>query len=317
MKRLLLLFAVASLYASGPGTSLRKDNELPLLWLTGPLLTPSALTIPPATFNFEPYFFYNGDRSSASGPQRTRASVCNMNFQFPIQFGLNEWMDLTLSPQFYINYEGLQDAWRFGDFYSSFSFQLAEENHKTGMPAIRFIIGELFPTGQYQNFDIFKLGTDAAGGGSFVTSFKLVTSRAWHIASDHYIDLRGALFYQLCSPVTVHGISSYGGDPTTLGKVYPGNIFTTLLSMEFTFTKHWAFACDVASVLGGKSPFHGDSIAPVGSNRIYYSLSFAPAIEYNFSKRVGLIGGVWVSAYNYNTPRFLSGVLALNWTGQL
>jgi hypothetical protein len=40
--------------------------------------------------------------------------------------------------------------------------------------------------------------------------------------------------------------------------------------------------------------------------------SVAPAIEYNWSKNVGLIVGSWFSFAGRNSVRFISGVAALN-----
>ncbi len=42
------------------------------------------------------------------------------------------------------------------------------------------------------------------------------------------------------------------------------------------------------------------------------SFSLAPALEYNWSANIGLIGGVWFTVGGRNTSRFVSGVLAFN-----
>ena len=44
-------------------------------------------------------------------------------------------------------------------------------------------------------------------------------------------------------------------------------------------------------------------------------LTLAPAIEYVFSKRVGVIGGVWYTVRTQNSPAFYSPILGIsaNW----
>jgi hypothetical protein len=45
---------------------------------------------------------------------------------------------------------------------------------------------------------------------------------------------------------------------------------------------------------------------------IQYSL--APAIEYNWSEKLGLIAGCWLTIAGKNSRKFTSGVIALNYS---
>lgn len=49
----------------------------------------------------------------------------------------------------------------------------------------------------------------------------------------------------------------------------------------------------------------------IGNGNLY-ELSLAPAIEYNFSENIGIIGGCWFTVEGANTPYFFSSVIQLD-----
>lgn len=51
----------------------------------------------------------------------------------------------------------------------------------------------------------------------------------------------------------------------------------------------------------------------IGNGHLY-SLSLAPALEYNLTENIGLIGGCWFTLEGRNVPSFFSGVLQFNLT---
>jgi len=288
--------------------------ETPIV-LTGPLLTPSATSIPPGHVNIEPYIYFNdtiGFYHNHFHLHRFPQPLESINIQIPTQIGLNSFMDLYLSPQFFFNYVGDEDSWKFGDFDLGLDIQLVWEDNKRGIPAIKFFYDITLPTGSYQNLKLNKLNTDSSGGGSFVSTFGLVTSYLWRFKDPYSLSFRMSTFYSVPTNVTVHGINSYGGDISTDGRVFPGDVAHLVLGLEYTITKCWALALDVANTAALKTRFEGTTIAPVGNNDVTYVLSLAPAIEYNYSAAIGLIGGVWFSVYGINGFDFINGVIALN-----
>ena len=91
-----------------------------------------------------------------------------------------------------------------------------------------------------------------------------------------------------------------------------GTNFAALLGLELTLAKHWALALDIASTHTLKTRFKGVTKDAVGNHKLGYSLSLAPAIEYNFNGNIGIIAGVWLTAFGDNTPDFINGVVAIN-----
>ena len=300
---------------SGKKGVLKAEESLETPWLTGPLLTPSGDTVPKGHFNFEPYIFSNNNTGFFNNHWHLHSNIettHNINFQMLTQIGLTQCMDFSINPQFFFNWEGSQDEWLPGDFGIELSVQLTRETPGSWMPAIKFSIAETLPTGQYQNLVMKKLGTDAGGGGSWGTLFKFVCTKLWHFSGHHFLAARLSGGTQLFSNVKVNGANAYGGDSSTKGVVHPGVAVPFYLGLEYTMTRHWALALDLVSIYTAPTRFKGTTLCPVGNKTHSYTLSIAPAIEYNFNFNVGLIAGIWTTLVGRNTYNFINGVVAVN-----
>ncbi len=285
-------------------------------FLTGPLLAPSAYTIPYAHINLEPYVFVNNNIGYYNNHwhiQKFSAPQDNINFQYLVQCGLSSFMDFSFIPQIFYNYTSRKKSVRYGDFTALVGFQLYRSRFDSWWPSFKFEIGETFPTGRYDGLDELNLGTDIGGGGAYGTLFKLVATELWYFGGHHFLSLRMSNGILVFSDVRVRGLNAYGGDSTTNGTVKPGLAFNSVTGAEFTLTKHWALAIDMDFTWTAPTKFSGSTLAFVGRSETSYLLSFAPAIEYNFNANVGLIGGVWFSAIGDNSLDFMNGIFALNW----
>jgi hypothetical protein len=138
-----------------------------------------------------------------------------------------------------------------------------------------------------------------------------VASKLWRLSGLRYFEARLYTGYQIGTPVSVQGLSVYKGDATTDGVAYPGNFFFADLAFECTLSQNWAFACDLYYQHRNRSRFSGETSLPVGlPSSAQFSL--APALEYNWSKSVGAIGGIWFSAVGRNNPQFINGIFSIN-----
>lgn len=285
-------------------------------FLTGPLLCPSGHTIPYAHINLEPYLFFANNIGYFSNHwhiHRFSEPQDSINFQYLIQCGISEKMDFSLIPQLFYHYTGKAKEVRYGDFAVAAAYQLYTSRYDSWFPTTKIELVQLFPTGEYDGLDVLKLGTDAGGGGSYASNIKLVSTDLWYFGNHHFLALRLSNSVTFFTNVRVDGANSYGGDDTTSGIVKPGWAYEIILGAEYTLTKHWALALDIDFVTTAATKFEGTTLAPVGRSYRSELLSFAPALEYNFNPNVGLIGGVWVSAYGKGSLDFVTGILALNW----
>lgn len=284
-------------------------------WFTGPLLAPSAHTLPPKHVNVEPYVYfttiqgaYNEKGDFVSAPH-----FYSLLEQTPIQIGINNFMDCQLIPQIFYQFTRGERSTQTGDLPISVAFQILNEQVGRRIPAIKLSFKAVIPFGKFENLNPTKLGTDGVGRGSWLPGIGLNLSRIYQLPNGHFFAPRISLNYRASEPVRVHGLNVYGGGPDTLGTVYPGNSFSCDFAFEYTLTKQFVFALDVLYEHNNKTRFSGNpglfgQVHSPSSERF----SIAPALEYNWNINVGLIAGLWVTVAGRNSTQFTSGVVALN-----
>ncbi len=286
-------------------------------WYTGPLITGSASNCPPKKLNFQPYLYLTVNYDSYDG-QRHTVKTPNAYFISPamvLQTGITDWLDVTVVPQAFFRWEKNEYGGNFADLPLQFGFQLYKETPY--IPNIRVIVGELFPTGKYQDLNPERLGLDATGAGAFQTTVGFIVSKVFWWFKLHPTAIRFAANCNLPNnDVTVHDYNAYGGGIGTKGEVNVGNSYNLDLGIEVSLTQKWVIATDVAYTWSSKSLFSGtpgvtssggipDNGAPSSDQ-----LSLAPAIEYNIDDSSGFIGGVWFSVTGRHSAEFVSLVLS-------
>lgn len=287
-------------------------------WYTGPLLTPSASMVAPGYANTQGYIFvtqnyaaFNEDRKSVSFSNNSY----NLNPSDILQFGVTDSVDTTVSLQTQTNWLQGRSAGGFGDLQWAVGFKI--QSQTLYIPKMKFSIQETFPTGAYQHLRSDRL--DAAGGGSYQTSFSFAMTKIMFWSTQHPVNARIALAYKIPTPVKVRGFNSYGGSYDTHGIVHPGNSFNADLGIEVSFNQHWVLANDFVYTATNKTHFHGDpgttstgTPAPIGSG-FSDNLSLAPAIEYNWSANFGMLAGVQFSVYGRNSTNFISAIFSVTY----
>lgn len=295
----------------------------PQAWLTGPLIAPTGAVIPFGHFEIESYFYFNATTGAYNANWNSVSAENNfftINPQILFFFGLTSWMDINITPQFSYNHTANQNSVHFGDFPVALDFQLMDPSYTPYFPGIKFTIRETFPTGPYQNLNPAKLLTDQTGQGTFATTFNLVLYDVYHLCKDHFLSTTYSAAYTVGTPVNVHGFNTYGGGYGTEGKILPGDIFQAIVSFEFTLTQNWALALDNVYTHTNASLFFGNpgktltgGVASIGTPSSE-QISFAPAVEYNFSSNLGIIAGCWFTACGRNSPIFRNAVVSINYT---
>lgn len=289
-------------------------------WFTGPLIAPAAHSIPPHHGDIEPYLYFwsftgNYDKNWES---HSTPNFYRLQLSIPTWVGLNSFMDFTLAPQVMYQFTEGQRSTQFGDLPFGFDFQLLSEQPGTWWPAIKLGLQATAPLGNYNNLNPSKLGTDASGLGSWNPNATLAFGRFFLLPNGRILSPRLVFNYAVPNAVRVKNYNAYGGTKGTGGTVYPGNIFWCDLGLEYNMTQRWVLAFDLFYQHTNKIRFSGNpgevspGVLAVMTSPSSESFSVAPALEYNWSSRVGLIGGVWMTVAGRNSSRFISGVLALN-----
>ena len=295
----------------------------PSPWLTGPLIAPIGAIVPFGQFEIESYVYcttnvgaYNQNWNAVSASH----NFFSLNPQFLCFFGLTSWMDINITPQFFYNTTNHQNSTQFGDLPIALDFQLLDPAATPYFPGIKFTIRETFPTGPYEHLNPDKLLTDQTGAGTFATAFNLVFYQVYHLGGHNFLSTTYSAAYTVTTPVHVHGFNTYGGGYGTNGTVLPGQSFQGIISFELALTQNWVLAIDNVYTHTNSSNFFGTvgkttsgSAATVGVHSSE-QISFAPAIEYNFSSTLGLEAGCWFTAWGRTSTEFRSGVIAFDYT---
>ncbi|KTD43328.1 hypothetical protein [Legionella quateirensis] len=292
-------------------------------WFTGPLLAPAGHTIPKGHSNFEVYgidVFTDGAYNAAGNVIRTplfRSFIIN-----PIlTHGFTDWLDFQITVPYVFNSTRGVSSNRLTDVSVAAGFQLFEQKGALNRMDVRVLLQETLPTGRYDHLNPQLAGTDATGLGAYQTQLGINLQYLLPVFNTHYLRTRLIISRIFGSTVWVDGLSSYGGTNNTHGRIRLGAENDYDLAFEYTLTQHWVAVMEGYISNGQNTRFNGIlDIGNVGSpptnisigNGAFKEKALAPALEYNFNSKVGIIGGVWFPVSGKNTSHYLTYMLALN-----
>jgi hypothetical protein len=294
-------------------------------WYTGPLIASNTNTTAVGHFNLETYGFYTVYPDDFK----------NLEPSVILSTGITNFLDIQVGVPYDFSWDYGVSSHGIADTSVGVGLQLMEQKGRRWYPDMSLFIQELFPTGKFQNLNPKLLNTDQLGGGSYQTSVALDFQYTAELDADHYLRGRLSLVGAKGSVVNVNGANAYGGLPSTHGKIYPGNSYSADIALEYTLTQHWVPVFEAIYVTSADSTFRGYagditldlSLPPIGTtggNPGFTpggaigggggrQFSLAPALEYNFSENLGIIGGVWFSISGPADAQYTSYVLALNY----
>ncbi len=295
-----------------------EETHVPEPWFTGTLLGNTSVVVPGGNILFQPYLFafdqfgrYDSHWKAHSTPDKV--SVIPLFFS---QIGITKRIELQLIAQVVYAHQQGKSATNVGDLSLGFDFQLLEGKQNSWSPGIVISLVERFPTGKYQKLNPKKHGVDSSGDGDYTTLFSSIFSWIYHLKAYHFLHTYITLQYAIPTSVHVRGFNTYGGGFETNGRVRAGNVFGALLSLEYAFTRNWAFALDVTSLFQNKTTFSGRPGFDAAGNRAVVGspsqaqFSLAPAIEYNFSSTSGLVAGPIFTIAGRNSTQFAGAAIS-------
>jgi len=316
---LCVLLALSSqVYCKNKDKEQRPVQESYTPLYTGTILAYFSENIPPGQLLVEPYIYqttsggsYNGDGSFLKKKRINQTSL-----QLLLETGITSFLDFTLLVTGSQNQTGNHHTTVYKDTQAFFGLQFLEDKKGTALPDLRLVIGESFPTGQYQKLNPETATIGSGGVGSYQTIFVLVAGKIFYTFPRHPFKINLNLESVVSTKTNVSGFNLYGGAYDTKGTVDPGTGYTVNLAFEFSLTRKWVIGSDIHYVRQNKIPFKGNpgtlpsgAAADAGlpsSNQ----LSLAPTLEYSYNENFGLLGGAWFTVTGSNTPQFFSGVFS-------
>ena len=315
-----LLIASLCVSESGWGENSERVRSQPAgPWFTGTLLSTRGRTLDRGHTVVEPYFFFTRYGGLYNDNWRLHSATVSRTIiqQTYIIYGVTDWMDVEIAPQWLRNSSDGESLSGFGDLPLQLGFQVLRGRSDSWLPDVRLWVQEVFPTGRYTDLPASTVGLGGTGGGSFATMLGIGVQKALWLGGDHVLRYRVNASYGFYTPVTVRGFNAYGGGFGTEGRVDPGSVTTVTVAGEYSLTRHLILALDIGFQTINGTDFSGTmGIGPGGKpamvgNGYGNLLTMAPAVEYNFNQQIGLIAGPWFSVRGRNTSEFFGIVAAL------
>jgi hypothetical protein len=201
-----------------------------------------------------------------------------------------------------------------GDVAVQAQYRLTLFRPESWIPTSSVVVAETFPTGKYD-----RLGThtaDGSGAGVRTTTVSLYLQDYFWVPGGRILRGRLDLSYAFSNSATVRDVSVYGTERGFRGRASPGDGYVVDGSWEYSVTRSWVLALDAeyrhnesTRVTGVQMPAGQAVFSSSGPS---YTLSFAPAVEYNWNAHVGLIAGVKFAARGSNASAPVVPVAALN-----
>jgi hypothetical protein len=294
-------------------------------WWTGPLLAASASSLPQGHFLVEPYLYdvITYGRNDTQGRRVSTPHTNDFGSQSYVLYGVTNQVSVGLIPRF-----GFEKASQgpsssnaqLGDLSFQAQYRLTQFQEGHWVPTTSIVLAETFPTGKYDRLD--EHPADGFGAGAYSTTVSLYSQEYFWLSTGRILRTRLDLSYEFSNKVSLEGVSVYGTAAGFTGRASPGDSFTADSSWEYSITHNWVVALDVVyqhnantRVLGNYAP------DPAGNPYSYTieensgtsrSLGFAPAIEYNWSPKIGIIVGARLIPIGNNTGISITPVAALN-----
>ena len=277
------------------------------------MLAPSAGTLPPGHWLVEPYIFDaiqygNYDRNGKLTGATHANGYGSLTY---IIYGVAKRFSLGMIPTFGINApQGgpTTSGIRFGDLAVDAQYQLVKYRADSWIPMTSINLQETLPTGEYD-----RLGdnpSNGLGSGAYTTTVSLYTQTYFWTHRGRILRMRVDASQSFSGDVNVEGVSVYGTDAAFQGTARPGKTFTLDLAQEYSFTRNWVFATDLLYKHSGNTQVVSrSSLTNSGSSDAFF---VAPAIEYNWTPKAGILLGLRTIPAGANVSATLVPALAIN-----
>jgi hypothetical protein len=290
-------------------------------WWTGPLLAPSAATLPRGHILIEPYLYdvttqglYNSSGDRVRAPRNNEfGSLTYMNY------GLLNRFTVGVIPTFGYNDAGagLSSAGiGVGDLTVQGQYRLTQFHEGHWLPTTSVNVQETLPTGAYDNLG--NRPSDGFGAGAYTTTLGLFSQTFFWMPNGRILRARFNLQQAFSNQVNVQDVSVYGTPEGFRGHANPGSSLLVDLAGEYSLTREWVLALDAIYRHQGNTPVTGYNILnanlPVQFNSgLSQQFGFAPAVEYNWKRSIGVIFGARFIGPGHNTAHSIGTVVAVNY----
>jgi hypothetical protein len=178
------------------------------------------------------------------------------------------------------------------------------------------VLQQSLPTGKYE-----RLGSrpnDGFGTGAYTTTLALYSQYYFWMPNGRILRTRLNVSHAFSNDVDIEGVSVYGTGEGFSGEARPGDVFTLNSSWEYSMTRNWVFAFDflfqhdASTFVSGTYSSEGTPERIDARSGSAWRFGIAPALEYNFNSRIGVIAGARWFVAGKNTNATITPVMAVN-----
>jgi hypothetical protein len=301
-----LLGCVTSASGQVGASSTDERQSLDDAWWTGPMLAPSASTLPRGHILIEPYL-YDVTAAHANG----FGSLTYMNY------GLTDRVTVGLIPTAGFNAvsNGASSSGiGMGDLSVQGQFRLTTFRPGNWVPTTSVAVQETFPTGKYDRLG--QRPSDGMGSGVYTTTLSFYTQTYFWLPNGRILRTRFNVSHALPSRAEVRDVSVYGTAAGFRGHAEPGKSIVLDSSWEYSMTRRWVLAVEATYRHGSNTRVAGTNVFDSTNVRLNLgssdTVAFAPAVEYSWKPNIGVLLGVRVIPPGHNTSPTITPAVALN-----
>lgn len=318
---LLLLLAITSTIVVCTDGNAEERQSLDDAWWTGPIVAAGAGTLPKGHALIEPYVFdvHSSGYFDAHGDYRNSSDQHSYGSLTYMLYGITDTFTAGVIPTFAYNVlEGGENSngVGLGDLSVQAQYRLAQFHAGSAWPTISIVLQESLPTGDHDHLDSVA---DGNGTGGYATTLGLYSQYYFWLPTGRILRARFNLSHTWAQSADVKNVSVYGTSDGFTGHAQLGNSFMATLSGEYSMTRNWVAALDLIYQHDGGAHVYGTQTnvaVPIESIDAHSPTSWkfgvAPALEYNWTSRVGLIVGARWFAAGRNAGASVTPVAALN-----
>ena len=316
----LALLTLSACVAAAQQSLVPTRQSLDDAWWTGPLLAPNASTLPRGHVLIEPYL-YDVIPQGFYDSRGTRQSIPHAN-EFGsltyINYGLANKFTVGLIPVFGYNEvsQGLNSSSvEVGDLTVQAQYRLHLFHEGSWTPTTSIAVQQSLPTGKYD--ELGNHPSDGLGAGAYTTTLCFYNQTFFWMPNGRILRTRFNVTQAFSKSVNVEDVSVYGTSQGFRGHASPGAALFVDLAAEYSITRHWVLASDATYRHQYNTPVTGYNISnPADAIQLNsgpsQAFALAPAFEYNFNNKVGVIFGARLFPAGKNTTDSITPVIAIN-----
>ncbi|MEP7246443.1 MAG: hypothetical protein ABI885_22570 [Gammaproteobacteria bacterium] len=292
------------------------DAAVQAQWFTGSLAAPSPALPKAGLLAIEPYVVYEDNTGVYDNSGRSHSSRNDVRQDDSVtvfKYGITNRLSIEALPSWARVWKDQTRATGVGDLPMELEYRFNDENNRTGFPSVTAVVGVTLPLGHY---DRLKSPLDGLGSGAYTIKEGILLQSLFDTWGHHPMRWRfyGAAF-EPSSEVSVTDTSVYGTTQGFRGRGMPGFSSEFGVGAGYGLDQRWVLAFDFVQKFSDGSRIRGiDASGSSVNTTAAHSArtSVAPAVEYNFSGRIGVIAGVEFSVAGRNTASYVAPQIALS-----